>query len=269
MFRVSVLTLFATVGVTAIVAEPPQETRADARRQAHAHNDYLHDRPLLDALDHGFGSVEADIYLVDGELLVAHTRRELKKDRTLRGLYLEPLRQRIKENDGSVHGDGQPLTLLIDIKSKGAETYQALDQMLSEYDDIFSSVVDGQLNQRAVNAVVSGNRKFDLIADDATRYVGIDGRLSDLKSDKPAHLMPLISDRWGSHFKWRGKGPMSDADREKLDRVVEQAHERGRKIRFWAIPDNELAWSVMQEAGVDLINTDNLSGLSNYLQSTK
>ena len=41
---------------------------------AHAHNDYEHARPLLDALDCGFGSVEADIYLVDGALLVAHAR---------------------------------------------------------------------------------------------------------------------------------------------------------------------------------------------------
>src|SRR5207237_4622701 len=36
---------------------------------AHAHNDYEHTRPLLDALDHGFCSVEADIHLVDGKLL--------------------------------------------------------------------------------------------------------------------------------------------------------------------------------------------------------
>ena len=34
----------------------------------HAHNDYLHPRPLLDALDQGFCSVEADIFLVDGKL---------------------------------------------------------------------------------------------------------------------------------------------------------------------------------------------------------
>ena len=33
--------------------------------RAHAHNDYLHQRPLLDALDNGFCSVEADISLVD------------------------------------------------------------------------------------------------------------------------------------------------------------------------------------------------------------
>ena len=65
-------------------------------KQAHAHNDYLHDRPLLDALDHGFCSVEADIFLVDGELLVAHTRSELSKERTLKKLYLNPLRERVK-----------------------------------------------------------------------------------------------------------------------------------------------------------------------------
>src|SRR4030095_12119754 len=40
--------------------------------RAHAHNDYEHTRPLLDALEQGFCSVEADIYLIDGELRVAH-----------------------------------------------------------------------------------------------------------------------------------------------------------------------------------------------------
>ena len=40
--------------------------------RAHAHNDYEHTRPLQDALDHGFTSVEADVWLVDGELRVVH-----------------------------------------------------------------------------------------------------------------------------------------------------------------------------------------------------
>jgi putative flavoprotein involved in K+ transport len=38
---------------------------------AHSHNDYLRPRPLLDALDQGFCGVEADVFLVDGDLLVA------------------------------------------------------------------------------------------------------------------------------------------------------------------------------------------------------
>ena len=66
--------------------------------RAHAHNDYQHERPLLDALDHGFGSIEADIHLINGNLLVAHNRDEAQPDRTLQGLYLDPLRQRIRRS---------------------------------------------------------------------------------------------------------------------------------------------------------------------------
>src|SRR3974390_1561429 len=53
----------------------------------HAHNDYEHTRPLLDALDHGFCSVEADIYLVDGQLPVAHDPSKVKPERPLQGPY--------------------------------------------------------------------------------------------------------------------------------------------------------------------------------------
>src|SRR5207249_11561405 len=85
--------------------------------RVHAHNDYEHKRPLLDALDHGFCSVEADIYLVDGRLLVAHMRSQVQPERTLEKLYLEPLRQRVKKNGGSVYPAGPELVLLIDIKT--------------------------------------------------------------------------------------------------------------------------------------------------------
>ena len=56
--------------------------------QAHAHNDYHHKRPLLEALDHGFCSVEVDIFLVGGSLLVGHDRGELKPGKTLQSLTL-------------------------------------------------------------------------------------------------------------------------------------------------------------------------------------
>ena len=48
-------------------------------RHAHAHNDYAHRRPLWDALDRGFCSVEADIFLSRGELLVGHTWFDLRR----------------------------------------------------------------------------------------------------------------------------------------------------------------------------------------------
>src|ERR1019366_2575676 len=61
-------------------AEP--ESSPTPLTRAHAHNDYEHSRPLWDALDQGFCSVEADIYLVNGQLLVAHDRNQVKPERT-------------------------------------------------------------------------------------------------------------------------------------------------------------------------------------------
>lgn len=236
---------------------------------AHAHNDYLHGRPLLDALDNGFCSVEADVFLVDGKLLVAHTRFGLNPERTLRSLYLDPLRERVKKNGGSVYGDGQVLTLLIDIKSDAEATYRALDALLAEYPEVFTHLENAQVNDRAVTAIVSGNRAIDGITADSSRYVGLDGRLSDLESDQPAHLLPLISDHWGNHFRWRGVGEMNAEDRQKLKNVIEKAHQKNRRVRFWAAPDNAQGWAALKEAGVDLINTDDLPGLSQFLRAAK
>src|SRR4051794_37229130 len=82
-------------------------------KNAHAHNDYLHRRPLFDALDQGFNSVEADVFLVDGKLLVGHSILELKPGRTLESLYLDPLRDRVRANGGKVYRDSPVFWLLV------------------------------------------------------------------------------------------------------------------------------------------------------------
>ncbi len=43
---------------------------------------------------------------------------------------------------------------------------------------------------------------------------------------------------------------MSAADREKLARVLQQAHDKNRRVRFWATPDNETTWAALREAPV-------------------
>ena len=235
--------------------------------RAHAHNDYLHPRPLLDALQHGFCSVEADVFLVDGRLLVAHTKSELSRDRTFEGLYLKPLQDRIRANDGRVYKDGPVFRLLIDIKSSGRATWSELNRVLAEYADLFSRVEDGEFHESAVTAVISGNRPFTTVEETSPRYAGIDGRVSNFGDDFPAHLMPLISDNWNRHFRWRGEGEFPEAERQKLQQMVDTAHKEGRLIRFWASPDTPEAWEVLHTSGADLINTDNLSGLSTWLRA--
>ncbi len=59
--------LFVLVLLIAMrAAAQVSRTAVIALSQAHAHNDYHHALPLLDALAHGFCSVEADVFLVDG-----------------------------------------------------------------------------------------------------------------------------------------------------------------------------------------------------------
>jgi len=234
-------------------------------RHAHAHNDYEHKRPLFDALDHGFCSVEADVFLIKGSLLVGHTVLDLRPERTLEKLYLDPLRERIKANSGRVYKDGPPIWLLVDVKTEAKATYQALDKVLGRYRDILSVVRDGKFGEKAVTVVVSGNRAKAAMETQNLRYAGIDGRLTDLDSTEPAHLMPWLSDRWTAHFRWKGEGTMPADERAKLKEVVRKAHEHGRLVRFWATPEKVGFWMELRAAGVDLINTDKLADLQQFL----
>ena len=233
--------------------------------QAHAHNDYAHRRPLLDALDHGFCSVEADIWLVEGRLLVAHDRTGVKPERTLQALYLDPLRERILRNGGHVYLDGPPCTLLIDVKSEARETYGVLRELLRGYANILTTFSPTNTVTNALTIILSGNRATNLLAEETRRYAAVDGRLSDLVGNASPQLVPLISDNWATNFRWRGSGPLPDHERQKLRQFVRQAHQEGRRIRFWSAPDNPAGWRELQQAGVDLINTDDLTGLRQWL----
>ncbi|WP_442510224.1 phosphatidylinositol-specific phospholipase C/glycerophosphodiester phosphodiesterase family protein [Novipirellula sp. SH528] len=268
MKRLQPAMILSALIIVAMVDRPAfcQTNAAPPLALAHAHNDYAHTRPLLDALDHGFTSVEADIYLVEGELWVAHSQNELKPERTLQSLYLNPLRERVQQNNGSVHGTDDPFYLLIDIKSAAEPTYAALAKTLAQYSEMISVVRDGKLHRKAVSVTVSGNRPLELMTAETVRYAGVDGRLSDLDSRLPSHLMPLISDNWRTHFRWNGKGTISAADQQKLDQTIASAHAQGRRVRFWATPDTAAMWRVLRDSGVDMINTDDLPGLESFLR---
>jgi hypothetical protein len=232
---------------------------------AHAHNDYLHERPLLNALEDGFCSVEADVYLVDGQLLVAHERGQVKPERTLQALYLDPLRERVKQNGGHVYRAGPEFTLLVEIKANWRTTYPVLREILKQYAGMLTTFQAGATETNAIRVIITGHRSKEMFAGETMRYAALDGDLADLDSRLPADLIPWISSSWASNFKWRGAGPMPEADRLKLRQIVAKAHQQGRRVRFWGAPDQPLFWGEMLANGVDLINTDDLDGAQKFL----
>jgi hypothetical protein len=252
-----------------IAAAARAETPAQPLPQAHSHNDYQHERPLFDALDCGFCNIEADVHLVDGQLLVGHDPEDVNAHRTLDALYLAPLNRTIAERDGQIFPDGQRLTLLIDFKTDGPATYAALAKALKPYAAILSGMEDGQWRPRQIDVIISGNRPIELIAKDKNRLVAIDGRLADLSNNSSADLFPLISDNWTDHFTWQGNGPIPAAERAKLQALAKTAQAQDRRLRFWATPDSPQFWQELQAAEVDVIGTDDLALLQSHLARLK
>jgi glycerophosphoryl diester phosphodiesterase len=237
--------------------------------RAHAHNDYEHPRPLLDALEQGFCSVEADVWLVEGRLLVSHNLADAQPQRTLEALYLRPLQERAERQGGRVFPGGPSVTLLIDVKSEATNTWLALRDVLQRHEKLFTRFHADRTETNAVTVIVSGNRARELMLADTNRLAGYDGRLDDLETPSSPHFIPLISDNWLKQFEWKaraGDGPMPAAERHKLISLVQRAHGQGRRLRLWAAPDNARAWAELQSTGVDLINTDDLAGLAKFLR---
>lgn len=232
---------------------------------AHSHNDYEHARPLLDALDQGFCSVEADIYLVDGRLLVAHDRSKVRPERTLEALYLDPLQARVRANGGRVFAGGPDFYLLIDFKTEAESTWQALQAVLERYAGMLTTFSTDRVQTNAVTVVMSGNSPRAAVANLPLRRAAIDGRKGDLEGSASARLVPWVSENWRELFHWRGEGEFTAAERTKLRNFVAQAHSQGRRIRFWGGPDVESIWREQKEAGVDFINTDRLADLRRFL----
>lgn len=218
---------------------------------AHSHNDYEQPRPLLDALALGFDSVEADVWLVDGRLLVAHEAAQVQPGRTLEALYLDPLREWVKQPGR------RPLILLIDVKTEAVATYAALDAVLGKYPDLSAGV----------RFIISGNRAREVMAAQAGRRAAMDGRMDDLATAAPRDLIPLVSDNWAKFFAWRGEGEFPAADQELLRQFVAQARARHRLLRFWNTPNRPEVWRVLREAGVDVIGTDDLLALRRFLDT--
>ena len=248
------------------------ETNTVCLKNAHAHNDYRHDRPLQDALEHGFKSVEADIFLKNGQLLVGHNLFELTVHRTLESLYLKPLFNRVNDNDGYVYKDKEELLLLIDFKNDGDKVYPVLDQLLDKYKSMLTSYNNGEVTHRAVKIIITGDRPWEMIINDKNRYVAIDGNIKHLTGNYSASVMPVVSENWNSCFSWKGNGPMPEHEYEFLKGIVSNAHKKGMIVRFWASPDKPspqrtAIWQTLFETGVDLINTDDLDGLTEFLKS--
>lgn len=233
---------------------------------AFAHNDYWHKRPLYDALNNGYMHIEADIYLRNNKLIVAHVLPFFKKKKTLEQLYLKPLLETINGTNKEISCPVYSIMLMIDIKSDADKTYVKLCQLLSKYKHILTSYENGVVTNRQVTVVITGNKPYELLKTQSARFAFIDEDLMKSRNDTVSPgLYQTASCKYSSMINWDGNGKMPEKDRSRLLKYVAIAHQYQKKVRLWASPEREEVWKALLDCGVDLINTDKLSELKNFL----
>ena len=229
-------------------------------QNAHSHNDYANKVPFWTAYNARFGSIEVDIFAVNGELIVAHHKSETKKGRTLDDLYIKPLVLRYEQNRNQPWPDYDgKLQLMIDLKTPPSPTLDLLVAKLKQYPEVF----DRSVNPNAVQVVISGNIPKPADFGLYPAFILFDGRLSTNYSPEQLKRIAMYSDPWNMPRK--GK-PLSAADRAKVEEMIRTVHGLNKKMRFWATNDTPEAWKMLMDLGVDFINTDKINELAEFLK---
>ncbi|WP_417941178.1 alkaline phosphatase [Flavobacterium sp. RS13.1] len=227
----------------------------------HSHNDYARSLPFYEAYSNEAGVIEADVFLVNNELFVAHTSKEIKLQNTLKSVYLEPLSSKVKNLEGKAYPDNKPLILMIDIKSEADVTLKAIVQQLN----IFPTIISNE----NIKIVISGNRPSPSNWMTYPQFIHFDGRLNENYNAEELSRIEMISTDLKEITLWNGKGVLTQADLQKVQSAIKKVHDLHKKIRFWATQDNVNTWMTLMNLKVDFIGTDDVGKLAEFINKIK
>lgn len=228
----------------------------------HAHNDYLHHRPLFAALENGFGSIEVDVFLHRGKLRVAHVPLALGVRKTLTEMYLQPL---VNYLDTTTATLPQPIVLMIDFKTAAQPTYEQLKKEIIPFQKYLVGYTKNDIFQEGkIQLLLSGRSPDAVVFQEDTTYVRIDGSVHRISDTLYQRVINRYSSNWHNFFTWKGKGDMPEKEKVLLDSLVLAAHQKQKDIRFYHIPDQPKVWLTLLAAHVDWINTDKLAAFRQF-----
>lgn len=220
----------------------------------HSHNDYTRDVPFWEAYSAKVSSIEADVFLKGGTLLVGHESENLTADRTFAKMYLEPIVTVFRSNGGMAwKNSAERLQLMVEIKSETAPAMRKLVSMLKKYPDVFNPAV----NPEAVRVVITGNVPAPEDFEKYPAWIGFDGLPGVDYTPGQLERVALFSTDFSNYSTWNGKGAFLPAEYRAVEELVGRIHSLGKPLRFWNAPEGVTVYYSFWNMGVDYINTDN------------
>jgi alkaline phosphatase len=259
MRRILVISFFLC---TALVTVKAQYSTLNA----HSHNDYSNDIPFWLAYCNHFGSIEADIWAVGNELFVAHNKSDIRPDRSLDILYIQPIVKLFKHNGGKAWNDNSfSFQLLIDLKTSTEPTLSLLSEKLKKYPEVF----DPKVNVNAVHIVITGNRPLPAGFGDYPDFIFFDGVIGQNYNSQQLERVALFSENLTRFISWNGSGDIPGKDKLRIQNIIDSVHLQNKKIRFWNAPDDVNAWKTFMNLKVDFINTDHITKLAKFMNDNE
>ena len=221
----------------------------------HSHNDYEQAEPLVNALRNKVYSLEADVFLVNDTLKVAHDKKGLANASSLNSLYIQPIVKLFQIHSGRISNDSSySPVLMIDIKENGTGVLTNLVKLLAPHASVFNK----QVNPKAVQIVISGDRGDRSKWTSWPSFILFDGRSNEQYDYAQLERVALISDSYFNYAKQK------DSTEQLIRQTVMKSHQMKKLLRLWAIPDNSSSWSHLHGLGVDIINTDKVEECRKY-----
>ena len=266
---------------------PTDLTQGIIPKALHSHNDYWRPLPFYSALSVGAVSVEADVWLVNGTLYVGHEESALTSERTFDALYVQPILAVLKmmnpnslfltepTNNGVYDTDSsQTLYLYVDVKTDGPTTFphvvRALEPLRSA--GHLTTWNGNGVTSGAITVIGTGNTPLSQIQGVSDRDYFYDAPLPYLSTTFSNITSDVsLTSNWDFEdvFGEVRNQTFNSTQMQTLEEQVSTAHAKGIAVRYWDLPGwpvgtRNAVWRILWDAGVDLLNVDDLEAAANF-----
>jgi hypothetical protein len=177
----------------------------------------------------------------------------------------------------------QTLYLFVDLKTDGPKTWPAVLSALQPLLDAkYLTTYNGTaLINKPVTVIGTGNTPLSAIQSQTPsasnpRYAFFDANLALLNSTQSnitRFESPIASTDFVPLFGNVRNEAFNDTQKATLNAVLKVAHAKGIGARFWDTPGwpigtRNAVWRTLYDAGVDLVNVDDLAGAAAFWEGT-